>query len=50
VQMRVVEKLSFAAIGEKIGRHQSSVADRIQKILAGKYFRAEIGFGYRRRA
>jgi hypothetical protein len=35
VQMRVVEKLSFAAIGEKIGRHQGSVADRIQKILAG---------------
>jgi hypothetical protein len=35
VQMRVVEKLSFAAIGEKIGRHQNSVADRIQKILAG---------------
>ena len=35
VQMRIVEKMSFAAIGEKIGRHQSSVADRIQKILAG---------------
>jgi hypothetical protein len=36
MHLRDVERLSFAAIGEKIGRHQSSVADRIAKIRAGK--------------